>query len=248
MAAFLYSRWDESFGGGTVTGTVESTYNASWLLDPSPMRPVRGTTGLSLTATAPAARNVGIVAVLNGNVTGTVAVGSHTVPAATLGADGIYLNSFLSVTPASLSSMLVVASGTPTILGGVWIGVRRQLQRQLLVRPTFQMGKGQEWEGEASSLPPYDSGIAYQRRLSGHTIVSDTGLEDIHAWYRSTRNGSLPSLIVPISDINDAWLVTFSYDWSPVHYIDAALRASFPQAKSIHEVAFEFVEIPRVRW
>lgn len=245
---FYYSRFDESFGGGTVTGTVESTYNANHLLDPSPLRPVRGTTGLTLTATAPAARMVGIIAMLNANLTGTSSVGAFTVPAATLGADGIYLNSFVTMTPGSLSSLVMTVSQTPSIVGGLWAGVRRQLERQLLVEPTFDMGEPKEWEGEAPSFPPYDPGISDRRRLTGTTIVSDSGLEAIHAWYRSTRKGTLPSLIVPIGDINDAWLVTFRYTWNPYSYLSADIRAASPMARSLHRVAFEFTEIPRVRW
>lgn len=231
--------------GGTVTGTVEAMYTANWLLDSNPRRPVRGATGLTLTATAPAARNVGIIALLNTNVSGTVAVGAHTVPAPTLGEDGIYLNPWVSVTPASATSYVLTASGTPTIIGGLWAGVKRQLNPGMLAQPTFEVSEPFEWE---ASMPPYDDGEADTRRLSAEMIVEDAGLEAIQSWYRSTRRGTLPTLIVPFPDKNDAWIVTFRYTVTPTYYFTSAQRAADSRARSIHRVSFEFVEIPRLRW
>lgn len=230
---------------GTVTGTVEATYTADWLLDSNPRRPVRGTTGLTLTANAPAARNVGIIALLNTNVVGTVSVGAHVVPAPTLGEDGMYLNPWVSVTPASASSYVLTATGTPTIIGGLWAGVRRTLNPGLLSKPTFEEAEPFEWE---AGHPPYDDGEADPRRLSAETIVNDDGLEAIRAWYRSTRRGTRPSLIVPYPDKQDAWAVTFRYDVTSDYYFTAAQRAADPRSRSVHRVTFEFLEIPRLRW
>lgn len=237
---FLYSRWDESFGGGTVTGTLTTGYTPAWLLDPSPLRPVRHASALSLTATAPAARTVGIIAALNGNLTGAVTAGAYTVPAATFGADGIPLNSYVLITPTSLSSLEVSASQSPAILGGLWAGQMRELQRQLAEEPELTYPPPAAWEGEASSLAPYDPGVT-RRTLSGQVVVSDVGLAEIQAWHQSTRGGSRPTLIVPNDSVNDAWLVTFSYrhrtNWQ-----------STTPGQSIHKVSFEFTEVPRVRW
>jgi hypothetical protein len=245
--AFLYVRPDESFMFGSATGTVEATYDANWLVDGRAGRPVRGATGLSLTANALAARTVGLIAVVNHNIAGAITVGAHTVPAATLGADGIYLNSFVSVTPFSTSSLALSASGTPSIIGELIAGTRRQLEMQLLSEPTFQMADSYDWEGEFSSLAPYDPGLT-SRRLIGETILSDTGLADVHAWHASTRRGTRPTLIVPIDTVNDPWLVTFTYRWTPVIFLDAAIIAGNPGARSVHRVQFEFVELPRYRW
>jgi hypothetical protein len=248
----IYVRPDESFMFGTVAGTVDTDYLANWLLDGRAMYPVRRSSGgLSLTVTAPASRSVSLVAVVNHNIAGTVGISggvTATVPAATLSPDGSYLNSFTTIAPVTASSCVMAASGTPAIVGELIVGTARTLERNLLTEPEFEMADPFEWEGPAGSLPPYDSGVADPRRLRGDVLVSDTGLEAIHAWYRSTRRGVYPSLIVPIEDINDAWLVTFRYTWTAVFYFTAALRAAFPRTRSIHRVSFEFLELPRVRW
>lgn len=241
--AFWYMRPDESFLYGSVAGTVEATYTNDWLLDGRPHYPVRGTTGLALTATAPAARTVGLIAIVNHNITGTTAITGDitaTVPAATVGADGIPLNPFVSVTPTSASSLVMTVSQTPSIVSLLMAGQKRTLERTLQTRPVFDPGEPFEWEGEYGGINPYDSGVA-ARRLSGETVVSDVGLAEIQAWYLSTRSGTRPSLIVPISTVNDAWLVRFRYQWEP-----ALIHPADPR-RSIHIVTFEFAEIPRVR-
>jgi hypothetical protein len=242
--SFLYCRPDESFLYGSVTGTVEATYDQDWLVDGRPGYPVRGTTGLALTATAPAARMVGLIAVVNHNLTGTVAITgglTATVPAATIGGDGIPLNPFVLTTPTSATSLVMTVTQTPSIVGLLYAGQKRTLERQLQTQPVFDPGEPFAWEGEYGGIGPYDAGVA-ARRLTGETIVSDTGLAEIKAWYLSTRQGTRPSLIVPIDTVNDAWLVTFRYTWIPklIHQADGR--------RSIHVVQFEFVEIPRLRW
>jgi hypothetical protein len=191
---------------------------------------------------------VGIIALVNANVSGSVSVGAFTVPAATLDKDDIYLNSFVTMTPTSLSSLALAASGTPTIIGGLWAGVRRKLPTQLLADPDFNESEPFEWEGEASSLAPYDNGVADRWRLRGELYVSDVGLQDIRDWYKSTRRGSRPTLVVPLSTINIARLVTFRYEHTTRFYMEPAIIAAFPYARSIHKVTLEMVEIPRVRW
>lgn len=244
--SFLFCRPDQSFMFGTVSGTVDSDYNANWLLDGLAGRPVRRASGgLALTATAPASRSVGIVAIVNHNIAGSVAISggvTATIPAATKTEDDIYLNSFVRITPVSASSLVMTAAGTPAIVGELYAGQVHELERQLAVEPEFDLAEPFDWEGEFSSLAPYDPGLSDPRRLSGETIVSGTGLDEIHAWYRSTRRGTRPSLIVPVNVVNDAWLVTFRYRWRPHMMIDSN------PARSLHKVSFEFLELPRVRW
>lgn len=245
MAGLWYVRPDESFMFGSCTGTVDADYNASWLVDGRATRPVRlASGGLSLTATALSARTVSLVAIVNHNIAGTVGITggvTATIPAATLEKSGIYRNSFVSITPVSATSLVMAAAGTPAIVGELIAGTKRELKRQLLSGPEFTPPEIAEWEGEASSLPPYDPGVAV-RRLSGETILNDNGLQEVHDWHASTGGGSRPTLIVPVSTVNDPWLVTFSYQWRSVFQFDAA------PSQSLHRVSFEFVEVPRVRW
>lgn len=244
--SFLYVRPDESFMFGSVTGTVDSDYNADWLVDGLAGRPVRRASGgLSLTATALASRSVSLLSVVNHNISGAVGITggvTATIPAATLAEDDIYLNPWVRITPVAATSLVMAASGTPAIVGELYAGTCRELERQLLTEPEFDLSEPFEWEGEFSSLAPYDPGISDPRRLAGETIVTAQGMADIHAWYRSTRRGTRPSLIVPIDTVNDAWLVTFRYRWSPVFMLQGS------PGRELHRVSFEFLELPLVRW
>lgn len=239
----LYVRPDEAFQYGTVTGTVDAEYDADWLIDGRGSRPVRNSSGLSLTATAPAARTVTLIAVCNHNIPGAITVGGNAIGPATLGADGIYSNPWLTVANGSVTTLALSCSGTPAIIGELYAGTRRTLERiQLHTGAELDESDPFEWEGDASSIPPYDPGTSDGRVLRGEALVSDVGLADVQAWYRSTRRGTRPTLIVPRDDVNDAWLVTFRYrvELVRVHPTVAA--------QSIHRVEFEFTELPRVRW
>lgn len=231
---------------GSAAGTVDADYDANWLVDGLASRPVRRASGgLSITATALASRSVSLVAIVNHNISTSVGITggvTATIPAATLDDDGIYLNSFIRITPVAATSLVMAASGTPAIVGELYAGTARQLERQLLVEPEFDLADPFEWEGEASSLAPYDPGLSDPRRLAGETILNGDGMDDVKAWYASTRRGTRPTLIVPMDDVNDPWLVTFRYTARP-HMIIAG-----SPGRSIWRVFFEFLELPRVRW
>lgn len=239
----LYVRPDESFMFGSVAGTVTADYDADWLVDGRGSRPVRNGTNLSLTATALAARTVTLIAICNHNIAGAITVGGQSIGPATLGADGIYSNPYATVALGSQTSLALTCSGSPAIIGELYAGTQRTLERfQLHTGAELEETDPFEWEGDASSIPPYDPGVADVRILRGETLVSDTGLADIRAWYKSTRRGTRPTLIVPIDTVNDAWLVTFRYRVELVR-----IHPSIP-GQSIHRVQMEFTELPRLRW
>lgn len=242
--AFLYVRPDEAFTYGSVSGTVDTTYEANWLVNGAPWMPVSGAGGLTLTVTAPASRLVGLVAVVNHNLTGTVAISggvTATVPVAAVDADGIPYNPWVAVTPVSASSLVMTASGSPSIVGELIAGVKRTLQRQLHTGVEFDPDEPFDWVGEFSSIPPYDPGYE-GRRLQGEALLTQAGLDDVHAWYASTRRGTRPTLIVPIDTVNDAWLVFFRYRYQTIIQGKTGVHAG------LHRVQFDFTEIPRVRW
>lgn len=241
--AFGYIRPDESFMFGSVAGTVDDTYAADWLVNGSPSRPVVGASGLTLTVSA-TSQLVNYVAVVNHNLTGTVAISggvTATIPAATLDANGIPRNSGVAITPVTASGLVMTVAESPSIVGELVAGRLRTLQRQLLVDPEFAASDPYEWIGESSSIPPYDPGVE-GRRLAGETLVNQTGMDEIHAMVRSTRRGTRPLLILPVDRVNDPWLVTVSYTWAPHIEGKTGVHAG------IYRVHFQFVEIPRVRW
>ena len=244
--SFLFSPPDQSLIGSTVTGTVDADFFADWLTDGRPGYPVKATGTLSLAIAASPAVSVGIVAAINHNLdsgntvdlTGDVTA-TITAPAARRHA--IPRNPYALVAPAVPVSALTVAvtgNSVPVVLGEFWGGTLYTLEWPLLTEPDYDPGEPFEWE---ASLPPYDDGQEV-RRLAGETYLSDVGLADVEGWWESTRRGTQPSLIVPDSLVNDAWLVTMRYSVQSIWLHDT------DPTQSLHHVQFEFVELPRTRW
>lgn len=248
--AFYYLRPDESLWGGSASGAVAADFDAAWLVDGRPGRPAKGASGtVSWGIQAPSAiAGFSIIAVCNHNVdagrdieiTGDVTA-TLTVPA--WGKDGIPLNPFALVTPASLSSFSVDVAGNsaPVVVGEVVGGPARTLERQLRLESNFEALEPLAWDGRFGSVPPYDEGTA-SRMLKGTTFVTGQGYADIQAWYESTRRGTRPTLIVPDSATNDAWLVTFKWAAAPLKV------PSSTYADQVWRVELEFYEVPRTRW
>jgi hypothetical protein len=240
MADFHYVRPDEMFSlFASVSGSADASYNANWLCDGRPGRPVRASSGASWWISN-SAKTVSLVALCNHNVPagGSITVGGDLSAALTgpaMPADGIPVNPWAQTTPTSVSALTVAISGNVTV-GEFVAGTLRTLERQLFRGATFTPHYDTlQHEAEFNSLVPYDKALAW-RTLEGETIVSDSGLADIRAWYDSTRGGVRPTLIIPISTVQDAWLVKFT-----------GFSAS-PQKANINEVSLAFEEWPRSRW
>jgi len=242
--AFGYVRPDESFMFGSVSGSVDATYEASWLVDGSPNRPVVGASGLTLTVTA-TSQLVNYVAVANTNLSGSIAISggvTATIPAPLLDANGLRVNSGVAITPVTASGLVLTVAQSPSIIGELIAGRLRTLERQLLVDPEFGEAEPYEWLGEASSIPPYDPGVDARAPIVGDLLVTQTGLEEILAMVRSTRRGTRPLLILPIDRVNDPWLVTVRCTWAP------HIAGKSGVHRGIYKVHLELTELPRVRW
>lgn len=246
--AFWYVRPDESLLLAPASGTVATNYDIAWLTSPTVDRPAKGTSGtVSWTLSpSPSVADVSLAALVNHNVSVDAAVSgsvSATIAASSTSPDGIPLNPLVTFTPTTVSSLVVGVTSNPddVVIGLLYAGQKRVLERQLHTQPEFDEADPFEWQGEFKGLQPFDSGVT-SRTLSGDTLVSGTGMADIEAWYRSTKRGTLPTLIVPISEVNDAWLVTFSYRSQPI-----MVYPSEP-SRSIYRVSLVFTELPRVRW
>lgn len=244
MADFYYVRSDEQFTlYGAVSGGADTNYLDDWLVDGRPGRPARAASGSQTWTITNTAKNVSIVAICNHNVDAarTITIGGD-ISASTAGpalqAHAIPLNPWVSVALTSVSSMTVGVSSNsvPLVIGEVIAGTRRTLERQLLTRPSFTPSyRVLEHASEFDSLMPYDKGLT-SRTLQGRVIVTDSGLADIVAWFDSTRGGARPTLIVPDSTVQDAWVVKFT-------------GFSFePDKANVNHVELAFEEFPRSRW
>lgn len=243
----LYVRSDESLLDATVTGTVDSTYTADWLVNGLPNYPVRRTGNLSLAIDQGSPgqscdvfclhhhnAEAGATITLSGDVSSSILAG--TVPP-----DEIRHNWYRRIAaPVSISSLtLAITGNSDPITCSFYAGLARELTELRLGR-TLEPTDPFPWEGEALLQAPHDRGYAEPRRLRGDCILTEAQLADVRDWYASTRRGTKPTLIIPDTNYNDAWLVVFRYvaqDLAPDEYPDA-----------LHTVTFEFVEIPRVRW
>lgn len=247
--AFLFSPPDESLIGATVTGTVDDDFFAEWLTDGRPGFPVKTTGDLSLSVALASPVAVGIVSPINHTITpgNTLDLGGDitgSIAALAARRHGIARNPFALIAQTSpatpVSNLTVGVSGNTgaVVLGELWAGAVYELEWPLFSEPDFDPGQPFEWE---SSLPPNDD-MQEIRRLAGDTLLSDVGLAQVEGWWESTRKGTLPSLIVPDSLVNDAWLVTMRYVPHSIWLHDT------DPLQSLHNVHLEFVELPRTRW
>lgn len=242
---FYFMRPDEiPTIAAAVSGGADTGYLDDWLTDGRPGRPARAATGTQTWTVTIASSTVGFAAVCNHNVEAarTITLGggiAATMTGPVLPPNGITLNPWVSFGPtAAVTSITVAVSSNPSalIIGEFVVGTRRTLERNLRPAPDFsQVYHVVRHEAEFNSLMPYDKGIV-GRKLRGSVTLSDTGLQAVLDWYDSTRGGTKPSLIVPNSNVQDAWLVEMT---APSYQ---------PTRQNQNEVTLEFTEYPRSRW
>ena len=224
--------------GSGISGTIDATYQLSWLTDGNPGTPIQRTGNLSLSVTPPAEVTVDTFALVHHTVSVTASISgaaSASITAGALEEDGTRLNPFAVITPATFTGALTLtvnSNPTAVVIGELYAGLSNTLDYDFDLN--FDPGRPFAWEGEFSSIPPYDRGLSEPRRWSGDLVLTDTGYAKVRAWYTATRRGTLPSLIIPNDEINDAAIVLFSYRRQ---YLDM-----------IHRVTLELIEIPRTRW
>lgn len=252
-----YVRPDESIIGAAVSGTVSTDYLESWLTDGMAGRPARTDGAMSLTVTPAAALNVDTVAVISHNIeeAATITLGgslSGSIATQPWLANGMPANWYARLTsPVATSSIVLGVTGNSgaTIVGELYAGFTRTLP-SLRIGRRLSPGKTFPWEGEYSSLAPYDTGIGETLRVTGSIVVNEQEMNEVDAWFLSQRNGSLPTLILPDYPANVAWLCAFNYeadDLAPGEpLVDGSPTPHVPFA--LFEVSMEIVVIPPLRW
>lgn len=256
MSNMLYVRPDEWWTRGTtVTGTIDSDYQLSWLVDGRVGYPVRSTDdGLSLNI-AGSSGSVGIVVVGNHNLVVPVTISgdvSATVtPASTRPPNGIQLNPYALIDPVETGVTSVdvdVTSNDETVIIGevVLAQVRELIPVKIDDNQFSQFDFSREQAGEFKSVPPYDFGLE-GRRLTGSQYYTTAQRDDIIAWFQSQRSGTWPSIIIPDPDVNDAWFVKF-VGLTYKQILPVSSSGSPAVSEALWLVNFDFVEYPRSRW
>ncbi len=243
---FYYVRPDENWAfEGAVSGGAATDYTDEWLCDGKSGRPVRATSGTQAWTITNPSGEVGVVAMCNHSVSvNAVLTGgvSATLLPPALPPNGIRLNPWISMTPANITTLTVTITSNPldVIIGELIAGKLRTLTPGASIRTQQTLEddflSSNVDEGEFMSVTPYDRGLV-RRKFQFTQYYTDTVLADIRAWREAQRAGTRPSLIIPNSSLNDAWLVRFN-------------GLSYRKASGIgvYEVQMEFIEYPRQRY
>lgn len=234
------------------TSGVDTDYQASWLCDLRPNRPVRWTSG-SMSATI--ANTFGAVdAIVVGNhkldagLTITVEGDVHltfTVPA--LPPDGVPLNPFTLVgSPASADSINISVSGNSVdvVIGEIAIGALEFVGLPLLTSAEFEHRQNYLMpDVDVSSVLGYDKGTP-SRIFRGTYLLTEAEKNSVVAWYQSQRGMTQPSVIIPDLDVNDAWFVWFK----ELKYRPVVSQVTANASNRLWTADLVFEEIPRTRW
>ncbi len=254
--SMLFARPDEWWSrASTASGSIDSDYQAQWLVDGRLGYPVRSTSvNLSMDLSGPAG-DVGLVVVGNHNlivpVTISGDVSASVVPAATRPPNGIPLNPFALIEPVQTGvtdvGVDVASNDLTVIIGEVVLAAYRELtpvkiDDNAFLHTDFARDQG----GEFLSVPPYDPRLA-ARRLSGSQYYDTATRDVIIAWFEAQRAGTWPSILIPDPDVNDAWFVKFK-TLSYTQVKPVAVSGSPAVSDALWLVSFEFDEYPRSRW
>lgn len=241
---------------GTVTATPSTDYLASWLTDGRPGYPLRTDGDLSASV-AFSSRLVDTVAVCHHNIreAATITLGggvSSTIPTQPWLANGMPANWYRRLAAPVTATTITIAvssNGGPTIIGELYAGLSQTLP-QLHLGRRLSPDKAFPWEGEFSSLAPYDNGLSPALRVTGTMILTEEQMNTLDAWFLSQYNGSRPTLILPDYPANVAWLAQFNYesaDLAPgAEFVDGSPAEGEPPA--LFQATLEIVVLPPLRW
>jgi hypothetical protein len=248
MATSYFGRPDRMLRGtaANTAGSVNAAggYIVDYVGDSDPWRPTMWTTtsaGASITGSA---TSINAVVLANTNLDGglTVTVGgvasSFTTPTAR--PNGVPWNGFSrGVTVSATSISFSVSGNSAAVRVGEFIGVLLETfpRGGLLANDIGYGHSDRRLPSTAPILPRnrYRRGIA-GRLFSSSVLCNDyDDADDMMAWYEAQREGSLFSVFVPNSDVNDAWLV-------------ALAEPQITYDGGYYRVQLTMEEYPRPRW
>ena len=245
MGAFRYMRPDELMTkDATVTGTIDTAYQPSWLCDLRPGYPVRGTAGgaLSLTISGTTktcdllvASHLRIGATIDITIGGGL---TATLDSRGVGADGIPNHRWEVITPASASGCTFSATGDSQaiICGEFFAGASRTLARRLRAGATRTTNRFSiPANAEFASVTGYTKGLFSLTLAGDQFFISESEITDIENWYRACGDGTLPSVVIPDDEKDICHIVKF-------------LGYEVTEADAMLNVAFSFEPFPLTTW
>lgn len=244
---FSYMRPDEMMTlPSSVVGGAATGYTDDWLTDGRPGRPAKTTQNTPpWIVVAPVAKEIGAIVVSHHNLDGGLPIVISGPVVASLTAPAVLPNSITlnpwavpgSIVTANSFTVAINSNSRPIVIGEVFAGKLRQNRFNLQLRSVgVEIGSLVELPTAShSALPGYDEGVE-TRALSGVFRANSADYANLTAWYRSTNGGTRPSVVIPDTAAQDAWIVRFT-----------GFRAR-PISYTHWEVSVGFVEYPRTRW
>jgi hypothetical protein len=246
MGAFRYMRPDELMTRtATVSGVLDSGYQASWLCDLRPGFPIRGTASGALAMTISSGTStlcdllVASHLRIDAAIDITIASGlTATLDSRGVGADGIPANRWEQITPATSTgcTFSVTGNSQAVICGEFFAGKSRTLTRRLrsgATRTTTRFSIPAN--AEFSSVLGYNKGL-FSLTLSGDQyFISESEITDIENWYRACADGTLPTPIIPDDSKDICHIVKF-------------LGYEVTEGDATLNVAFTFEPFPVTTW
>lgn len=243
MNRIIYSLSHERLTG-TATGSVDTDFQPSWIIDERISFPAKKTGGLSLSVAGSSSVNADLFAILFHTVGAAqnVTFGAHaTIVTPALRVDGLAYNAFKLLTaPVSVQNFTFAAPGSAPVVGEIWVGPSRTLQAAEPGNPAADFLNGTEeeparafaWE---SRLAPYWDHEGSPRRKRGDVLLTATGYQSLVDWHISQKKGTQPGVVIFDENVNDIWYAIMDYRLQK-------------EEKGVRRVTLEFVEIPLTAW
>lgn len=230
--------------GAAVTGTASATdYLLSWLCDERSAFPLRisGVTGAwtitaasgTISAIMLANHRVKVNAVLSAGIVGTI------VPA-TAPVHDILLNPWLRITPVAGVTAFTITITTNTesiIIGELIAGELLELPLPMWQKHGIDyIDYDSNEDYELNGILNYDE-MAESRVWKGAQIYTTTQMNALLQWQQAQRTRSRPSMIVPDTSVNDAFMGFIKID-----------TIQSGGKNGLYQVGFRIQECPRTRW
>jgi hypothetical protein len=201
----------------SVAGPIDPTYQLIWGADTYSARPVMGTGGSGSWTVGSSGGAVNLATLVNSNAISGVSIGLGTTGTLLLGKDGIPKNPFVynpaAGSPGSVAYGFTsddIATAGEFVHGDAFV-----LERPF--PPGTERGpftaahipRQDNW----GFMPAHDLNATY-RELNTTLRVTQVECDNLEQMWEGQRGMSLPSVVVPRPDRNDAWygiLVSFSY-------------------------------------
>lgn len=227
--------------GAAVSGTVDTSYDNDWLCDGDVRYPVRVASAFSLTASW-TSQSVNGAVVANHNLGASVVCtlsGIGTVTTGPVPENLIRLNPWATFSPVTVAGTTLTIPGSNLVVGELFVGTWDTVHgippdADMMMIPYLIPDRG-EYGGLAIDKS------AESRSIAGNIWLTDAEKLGMDAWWRATRNSSLPSILIPFQDLNDAWVVQFE-SYRPRPYVHPVVNGG------VWNVSVAWREIPRYRW